>query len=86
VLAIRLLTSQPLGGNAPDASMFGAYQGVTLMPEHRDDITAAVHDVQNQHHVILHNAVDDDIIVSHEAAEAEAQIITTPSHVRIPGQ
>jgi hypothetical protein len=57
------------------------------MPEHRDEITAAVHDMQDQHHVVLYDAVDKDVIVSGEAAQTETQIIvaTTP-HVRIPGQ
>ena len=46
-----------------------------------------MHDVQNQHDIVLYNAVDDDVIVCRKAAQAGAQIIITPSpHVRILGQ
>jgi len=38
------------------------------MAEERGDVAAAVHDVQNQHYVILYDPVDDDEIVSGETA------------------
>ena len=40
------------------------------MPQHRDDVAAAVHDMQNEHHIVFHDAVDDDVIISREAAQA----------------
>jgi hypothetical protein len=57
------------------------------MPEQRDDITAAMHDVQDLYHVVRHDAVDDDVIVGRKAAQAKPQIfVTATAHVRIPGQ
>jgi hypothetical protein len=47
------------------------------MPEQRDDITAAMHDVQDQYHVVRHDAVDDDVIVGRKAAQARPQIFVT---------
>jgi|HubBroStandDraft_1064217.scaffolds.fasta_scaffold14422_5 hypothetical protein len=53
------------------------------MPEQRDDITAAMHDVQDQYHVVRHDAVDDDVIVGRKAAQARPQIfVTATAHVR----
>src|ERR1022692_1461016 len=56
------------------------------MAEERGDVTAAMHDVQNQHHIVLHDTVEDDVIASGEAAHTRTQIATPSSHVWIPGQ
>jgi len=46
-----------------------------------------MHNVQNQHRIVLYDAVDDDVIVGGEAAQARSQIIVTATpQVRIPGQ
>ncbi|MDQ6708350.1 MAG: hypothetical protein M3Z85_20515 [Acidobacteriota bacterium] len=45
--------------------------------EQSGDIPAPVHDMQNQHNVIVDNAMDDDIIVSDEATQAGTQIVVT---------
>ena len=52
-----------------------------LMAEDRRDVMAAVHDVQNQHHVTLHDAVEDDVIASRKAAHTRSQIVTASSNV-----
>ena len=54
--------------------------------EERRDVATTVHNVQNERHIVLHNAVDDDVIASGEAAQTGAQIVTPSPHVRIPGQ
>jgi len=36
--------------------------------EQRHEITTAVHDVQNQHYVLLYDTMDDDVVVSRESA------------------
>jgi hypothetical protein len=36
--------------------------------------------------IVLHNAVDDDVIASDEAAHTRTQIVTPSTHVWIPGQ
>src|ERR1039457_6835242 len=45
-----------------------------------------MHDVQNQHHIVLRDTVKDDLIASGEAAHTRTQIATPSSHVWIPGQ
>jgi hypothetical protein len=57
------------------------------MAEERGDVTATVYDVQNQHHVMLYDAVDNHVILGGETAEPGPQIIVTPTpDVRIPRQ
>jgi phenylpyruvate tautomerase PptA (4-oxalocrotonate tautomerase family) len=41
-----------------------------LLTKQRANITAAVDDVQDQHYVILGDAMDDQIVVYREAAES----------------
>ena len=36
-----------------------------------------MHHVQNQHYVVLYDAIDDDVIAGGEAAQARPQIIVT---------
>ncbi len=48
------------------------------MLKQRQKIAAAMHDVQNQHHIVFSNTMDDQVIVSGEAAQARAQIVVTP--------
>lgn len=57
-----------------DRALLADQRRVTLMTEQRDDVTAAMHDVQDQHHVTRHNAVDDDVIVGRKTSQAGAQI------------
>jgi len=56
------------------------------MTEKRVDVTAAMYGVQNQHHIVLHNAVDDDVIADGEAAQTWTQVVAPSSHVWIPRQ
>jgi hypothetical protein len=56
------------------------------MAEERGDVTAAMHGVQNRDHIVLHNAVDDDVVGGGEAALTEARFVTPSPHVWIPGQ
>src|SRR5271157_3892310 len=60
---------------------------VVSPPEKRNQVAAAVRNMQDQHNVVLFDAMDDDIVVSRKAAQAGAQIvITPPSQVRMPGK
>ena len=46
-----------------------------------------MHDMQNQHHVILFDAMDNEVVVSREAAQAGTQVIVAlSSHEWIPRQ
>ncbi len=46
-----------------------------------------MHNVQNQYYVFLYDTVDDDVVISREAAQADTQILVTAApYVRIPGQ
>lgn len=57
------------------------------IPDYHGEITAAVHNVQNQYYVFLYDTVDDDVVISREAAQADTQILVTAApYVRIPGQ
>ena len=46
-----------------------------------------MHNVQDQHDVIFFDPMNDDIVISREAAQTGTQIvITPPAKVRMPGK
>ena len=59
---------------------------ITSMPEQCFDVTAPAYHMKNQH-VLIFNAIDDDIFARGETSQAGTQIlITTSSDVRVMGK
>lgn len=52
------------------------------MSEQGVNIAAAVHHMQNQHDIILPDAMDDEVVVNREATQAGPQIVVA----RAPGR
>jgi hypothetical protein len=55
----------------------------TSRGEQRADIAAAMHHVQNQHHVILYDAMNDQIAVHRKTAQAGPPIISRTAQIRM---